>query len=140
MKRKKYTTDQMFRYRGRISGPLLDRIDLHVEVPALVRGDLDNAPPGESSRIVRERVVRARESQLDLQGVPNAQLAGHEIDKCFEARPEARRLPRDAIARLGLSSRAHHRVLEVAQTVADLQQSLDLRTEHVAEALQYRRA
>ena len=132
------TPDQIARYRGRISGPLLDRIDLQTEVPALAEADLLGAALGESSRTVRERVVRAREIQLDRQGAPNAQLAGREIEERARTNSEARRLLRDAISRLGLSGRAHHRVLKVALTAADLEQAPEVRLEHVAEALQYR--
>lgn len=130
--------DQILRYGSRISGPLLDRIDLHVEVPSPTQADLEGAPQGQSSRIVRERVLRAREVRLDREGMPNAQLAGHEIEKRVDMESNARRLLRDAIPRLGLSGRAHHRVLKVARTVADLVQSLEVRSEHVAEAPDYR--
>ena len=132
------TPDQILRYRGRISGPLLDRIDLHVEVPSLGQADLEDAPRGESSRAVRERVVRAREIQLHRQGMPNAQLAGHEIEERGKLKPDARRLLHDAISRLGLSGRAYHRVLKVARTGADLEPSTHVGAGHVAEALQYR--
>ena len=132
------TPDQILRYRGRISGPLLDRIDLHVEVPSLGQADLEDAPRGESSRAVRERVVRAREIQLHRQGMPNAQLAGHEIEERGKLKPDARRLLHDAISRLGLSGRAYHRVLKVARTSADLEPSNHVGAGHVAEALQYR--
>ena len=132
------TPDQILRYRNRISGPLLDRIDLHVEMPALAHADLVEAPPGEPSKAVRERVARAREIQLRRQGAPNAQLAGREIEGRAQADAEGRRLLREAISRLGLSARAHHRVLKLARTIADLEQSVAVLPRHLGEALRYR--
>jgi magnesium chelatase family protein len=132
------TPDQVARYRARISGPLLDRIDLHVEVPALPHADLVCAQQGESSKAVRERVERARAMQLLRQGFPNAQLAGREIEEHARLDAEGRGLLRDAHSRLGLSARAHHRVLKVARTIADLQQRSEVRSQDVAEALRYR--
>jgi magnesium chelatase family protein len=132
------TPDQIAHYRDRISGPLLDRIDLHIEVPALKETDFLSAARGESSAIVRERVMRAREMQTHRQGVPNARLSGREIEERARVDAEGRRLLRDAISRLQLSGRAHHRVLKVARTIADLGQSIDVRSEHVAEGLRYR--
>jgi magnesium chelatase family protein len=132
------TPDQILHYRGRISGPLLDRIDLHVEVPALAEADLVASAQSESSSAVRERVTRARAAQLRRQGAPNAHLAGRAIEERARTEPEGRQLLRGAISRLGLSARAHHRVLRIARTVADLEQCADVLSEHVAEALRYR--
>jgi magnesium chelatase family protein len=133
------TPDQVARYRARISGPLLDRIDLQIEVPKLADSDLVFARPAECSAAVRERVVAAREVQLRRQGFPNARLSGREIDARAPVDAEARRLLRDALSRLGLSVRAHHRVIKVARTIADLQLRSEVRSHDVAEALQYRR-
>ena len=130
--------DVVARYRSRISGPLLDRIDLHVEVPALGDADLAAAVPGERSRAVRGRVMRAHERQLRRQGVANARLAGREIEERSRPDAEARQLLREATARQMLSARAHHRVLKVARTVADLDDSAHVHASHVAEALRYR--
>ena len=130
--------DQILRYRSRISGPLLDRIDLHVDVPALAQADLAEGAQGESSRVIRERVVQARETQLNRQGAPNARLAGREIEERARASPDARRVLREAISRLGLSARAHHRVLKVARTIADLQLRSEVGSQDVDEALRYR--
>jgi magnesium chelatase family protein len=126
------------RYRRRISGPLLDRIDLHVEVPALSADDMAAASAGECSSAVRERVGEARARQLRRQGCVNAVLAGAQIES--HARPDssARALLREAAAHRMLSARAHHRVLKVARTVADLEASGHVGEAHVAEALSYR--
>ncbi len=132
------TPDQVLRYRGRISGPLLDRIDLHVEVPALREGDLADAPPGEDSAAVRARVTWARETQLERQGRPNALVAAGELERRCAPDAAARKLLRDAIARLSLSARSFHRVLKVARTIADLERRTELGRGDVAEALQYR--
>jgi magnesium chelatase family protein len=134
----KCSPDVVARYRSRISGPLLDRIDLHVDVPALAHADLVDAPQGESSSAVRERVARARQVQLQRQGAPNARLAGREIEERARLDGEGRGVLRNALSRLGLSARAHHRVLKVARTIADLRQSSEVRSRDVAEALRYR--
>ncbi len=134
------TPDQILRYRSRISGPLLDRIDLHIEVPALAEADLAAPAQGESSSAVRERVARARQIQLRRQGVPNARLSGREIEERAPVDAQGRQLIRDASSRFGLSARAHHRVLKVARTIADLRQSSEVQSQDVAEALRYRGA
>jgi len=127
-------------YRERISGPLLDRIDLHVELPALREEELMASEPGEASRGVRSRVVAARAAQLRRHGRANADLSGREAEELARLDAEGRRVLRDAIARLRLSARAHHRMLKVARTAADLAGSETVLAEHLAEAIAYRGA
>src|SRR5437763_503455 len=111
---------QVARYRRRISGPLLDRIDLHVDVPPLAQADLEQAAPGEGSAAVRGRVERARARQLERQGVANAMLPSGELTRRARMDGDARGLLRHACTRLGLSARSHDRVVKVARTIADL--------------------
>jgi len=133
------TPDQVARYRGRISGPLLDRIDIHIEVPAVPPEELMRHAPGESTAAVRERVARARAAQLARQGKPNCELAARELEGHCRADAAAQALLKSAIARLGLSARAYHRVLKLARTIADLAGADAIATAHVAEAIGYRR-
>ena len=132
--------DQVARYQARISGPLLDRIDLHVEVAALSPQELLAAPEGESSAAVQQRVSAARDKALQRQGLPNHQLQGVQLDTHLQLEPEALTFAHKAAARLGWSARGTHRALKVARTIADLAGSDSITQTHLAEALQYRRA
>lgn len=134
---------QVSRYRARISGPLLDRIDLHVEVPAVAYHELAGDGAEEPSGRVRERVLGARRLQEErLEGLPgvrvNAHLGPKEIRRWCRPEPEGADLLRRALERLGLSARGYHRVLRLARTVADLDGSRAIGARHVAEAVQYR--
>jgi magnesium chelatase family protein len=135
----KCTPDQVARYRGKISGPLLDRIDIQIEVPAVPQDDLLRAASGESSDVVRERVERAYRRQLDRQGKPNAELTAKEIDRHCAPDAAGETLLKQAIVRLNLSARAYHRVLKLARTIADLAGADRVASSHIAEAIQYRR-
>jgi magnesium chelatase family protein len=130
--------DRIVQYRSRISGPLLDRIDLHVEVPALDPDDLMLEARGEPSSAVRERVTRARELQLQRQGIPNAQLASGDVEARAAPDSDARKVLRDAAASRVSSARAHHRLLKVARTLADLDAAENVGAKHVQEGLCYR--
>ena len=133
--------DQIARYRSRISGPLLDRIDLQIEVPSL---PVDALPPkpgraAEPSAAVRARVAAAATLQRVRQGKPNAQLQPKEIERLCRPDAQGEALLKNAFARLSLSARAYHRILKVARTIADLAAAEDLAASHVAEAIGYRR-
>lgn len=133
---------QIQRYRARVSGPLLDRIDLHVEVPAVPFRDLTADERGEESASVRERVMTARARQVERyhgsRAHNNAQLRPGQIRKHCQIDGPGRTLIEQAVARLGLSARAYMRILKVSRTIADLEQRDSIAAEHVAEAIQYR--
>lgn len=133
------TPDQVAHYRSRISGPLLDRIDIQIEVPAVAQQDLLKQADGETSAAIQRRVEAARQRQLARQCKPNAQLSVTELDKyCFPG-SQGEALLRRAIERLDLSARAYHRVVKMARTIADLAGNADIQAPHIAEAVQYRR-
>lgn len=133
------TPDQIARYRGRISGPLMDRIDMQLEVPAVPQLELVKAAAGEPTTTVRARVEKAAERQRQRQGRLNALLDVAEIDRHCAPDAAGAQLLAQAIQKMGLSARAYHRILKLARTIADLAGSEALRSPHVAEAIQYRR-
>ncbi len=134
------TVEQVRNYRSRVSGPLLDRIDLQVMVPAVPHAELlaPNPGSGESSAQVRERVERARQHQLRRAGLPNHRLGAREIERDCRLDADNRRLLEQALQKLALSARAAHRILKVARTIADLDDSDGIGTAHLSEAIQYR--
>ena len=133
------TPDQILRYRGKISGPLQDRIDLQIEVPALPPESYEQVADAESSATVLERTRRARERMLERQGRENARLTTRETDDHCTPAADGVVLLRRAVSRLGLSARGYHRVLKVARTIADLAGVERIEAQHIAEAIQYRR-
>jgi magnesium chelatase family protein len=136
------STLQIQRYRARISGPLLDRIDIQVEVPAVRYKELAEQASGESSAVIRARVDRARAVQVSrFQGRTiycNAQMSARDLRRFCQTDAAAEQLLEAAMTKLGLSARAYTRILKVARTIADLDGATDLRAAHVAEAIQYR--
>lgn len=129
------------RYRGRVSGPLLDRIDMHVEVPAVAYHEISSEEPGESSEAVRLRVLVCRERQHARAGGDgcNARIPARLLRTHCALDAAGRRLMEAAVTKLGLSARAHERVLKVARTIADLAGAERIAKDHLAEAIQYRR-
>jgi len=134
------TPDAVLRYQGKISGPLLDRIDIQIEVPAVAAAQLAAAADGEASAIVAGRVRRARQRALDRQGSANGELAGEALDRHCRLDAAASHFLQQVTTRLGWSARSFHRVLRVARTVADLEGHAAITSSHLGEAIQYRRA
>jgi magnesium chelatase family protein len=133
------TPEQVLRYRAKLSGPLLDRIDLQIEVPAVPQEELAGRASGEPSGEIRARVDGARSRQIERQRKPNAKLSTREIDRWCATDEQGQALLKQALNRLGLSARAYHRILKVARTIADLAAAPEISTAHLAEAIQYRR-
>jgi magnesium chelatase family protein len=133
------TPDQIARYRNRISGPLLDRIDIQIEVPVISPEELQRRGNGESSNAIRIRVETARARMIARQGKPNASLSSREVDQYCALDANGMSVLQRAIANLGLSARSYHRTLKVARSIADLTGVERIASAHVAEALGFRR-
>lgn len=133
---------QIQQYLGKLSGPLLDRIDIHIEVPSVKFKDLESREEGEKSSVIRERVNRARKIQQErykgLNIFSNAELTPMLIKKYCKLDAICSEILKSAFERLGLSARAHNRILKVARTVADMDGSEKIQKEHLLEAIQYR--
>ncbi len=134
---------QVQRYRNRISGPLLDRIDIHIEVPAIDYSQLTSKKRGESSASIRERVIKTRNIQSErFKDIPhihcNADMGAREVQKFCNPNPEAIQMLRMAVEELNFSARAYDRILKVSRTIADLAGTNEIYAEHVQEAIQYR--
>ena len=131
--------DQVRRYQSKLSGPLMDRIDLHIEVGSLNAHELIHAPPGESTQAIAQRTLAARQLALQRQGCTNQRLDGKKLDEHAQLEDDAVALLQKAATRLGWSGRGMHRTLKLARTIADLAQCGQVQARHVAEAIQYRR-
>ena len=133
------TPNQINRYRSKISGPLLDRIDIHIEVEPLSQDEITGKATGETSDTLRARVAQARDFQTARQNRLNARLTPAEVDIYCIPDDNAKQFARKALERLGLSARGYHRILKVARTIADLAQEEDITAEHFGRAIQLRR-
>jgi len=131
--------EQVQKYRQKLSGPLLDRIDMHVEIPLLPHHELQQAASGECSNDVAQRVTAARRVQIQRQNKPNAQLSSREIDQHCQLDEKSRQILQRAAEKLSLSARAYHRILRVARTLADLTAQDDISSQHILEAIGYRK-
>ena len=132
------SADAIKRYQNRISGPLLDRIDLHLDVPPLQAHELQDTAPVENSLTVRERVIQAYEQQIQRQQCLNHALTPKQLEQFAPLDSQTQRIMEMAQQRLNLSARAYHRVLRVARSIADLSQHTDIQSQHLTEALSYR--
>ncbi len=137
------TPGQIHRYRHKVSGPLLDRIDIHIDVPAVPYKELSTEYSGEKSEDIRKRVVTARDIQLerfknDKKIYANGQMKTRHIKKYCKLRTDAQALLDTAMHKLALSARAYTRILKLSRTIADLEASEDIQSHHVSEAIQYR--
>lgn len=132
------SADAIKRYQNRISGPLLDRIDLHLDVPPLQATELQDTTPVENSQTVRERVIQAYQRQIQRQNCLNHALSPKQLEQYVVLDPQAQKIIEMAQQRLNLSARAYHRVLRVARSIADLSEHSEIQTQHLTEALSYR--
>lgn len=132
------TTEQIQRYRARISGPLLDRIDMHIEVPAIPPNNLSNPKTGETSQAIRKRVIDARQRQQQRQACLNRELSGDLLERYCRLDQQGEKILNQAMVTLGLSARAYHRIIRLSRSIADLEQSEHIHSTHITEAISYR--
>lgn len=136
------STTQVYKYRSKISGPLLDRIDIHIEVPAARYQELSSNIPAESSAQIKERVNKARAIQRERfkdEGIMcNAQMSHKQVRRFCTLGKEENELLKMAMSELNFSARAYDKILKVSRTIADLAGSENIKTEHLSEAIQYR--
>lgn len=132
------TPEQQKKYRSKISAPLLDRIDIHIEVPQVPREVLQQQPDGERSETIRQRVFDAYQQQLRRSGKTNAELSNGELEKTCVLNTAEQQLLDKAMEKLKLSARAYHRILKLARTIADLEQLSQINLQHLSEAISYR--
>jgi len=133
------TPQQQIKHRNRISAPFLDRIDIHIEVPRIDKQVLNNdAPKGESSKQIRQRVLKAFKIQNERGPRFNAELKVKEIETFCRLKEKEQLLLEKAMDKLKLSARAYHRILKLARTIADIENSLDIEIPHITEAISYR--
>jgi len=139
----KCSPNQIERYLSRISGPLVDRIDIHIDVPAVPFGELSSEREGTSSAEMRQQVTRARRKQADRFGHDsihcNARMNSRQVRKYCRLDEAGKNMIKQAVYELGLSARAHDKVLKLSRTIADLEDEEKIKPHHVAEAIQYRR-
>jgi len=136
------TMPQILRYRSKISGPLMDRIDIHIEVPAVRYRDLTGETSGEDSEAIKGRVNSAREVQrrrfTGKRIYSNAQMTSRHLKRYCQIGEDSKKLLEQAIDKLGLSARAYTRILKIARTIADLENVENITAAHISEAIQYR--
>ncbi len=136
------TPHQIQSYRSRVSGPLMDRIDIHIEVPAIKFNEIASDAAAEPSSSIRERVTSARQVQQERfkpDGIyANAQMKPRHLRKYCRINEDSQNLMEKAMNKLGLSARAYNRILKVARTIADLESSGQIASHHISEAIQYR--
>ena len=132
------TPEQQRKYRSKISAPLLDRIDIHIEVPQVPRETLQAQANAECSNTIRERVLKAYQLQMQRHGKINAALSNSELEQSCQLKTEEQRLMDQAMEKLKLSARAYHRILKLSRTIADLEEMDEINAQHLSEAISYR--